>query len=213
MKRILIEGISILLCIGIGFSIVTLVNEKNSEEIQAQQELKLKLVEQSTTKAISLLEGDGNIIKSSQVEFPADDQKYAVIHNDERGFTKDLYYGDNNAILDVSIGQSKLSHIPGQGKPILIAGHNGTHFYLLPSFEVGDKVQIDTSYGNYVYEVYDSEIMLAEDFQVTTLDEDEEYLIMYTCYPFDVVHTPQRYFVYAKKIAGPVIEEDGTWKE
>lgn len=213
MKRILIEGISILLCIGIGFAIITLVHDKTNEDILAKQELKLKVVEQSTTKAISILEGDGNIIKSSQVEFPKDFEKYAVIHNDERGFTKDLYYGDSNEILDIAIGQSRLSHIPGQGKPILIAGHNGTHFYLLPSFEIGDKVQIDTSYGNYVYEVYDSEIMLADDFQVSTLDENEEYLILYTCYPFNVVTTPQRYFVYAKKIAGPVIEEDGTWKE
>lgn len=213
MKRILIEGISILLCIGIGYSIVTMVHDQTSEDIQAQQELKVKLVEQSTTKAISILEGDGNIIKSSQVEFPKDFEKYAVIHNDERGFTKDLYYGDSDAVLDIAIGQSRLSHIPGQGKPILIAGHNGTHFYLLPTFENGDKIQIDTSYGNYVYEVYDNEIMLAEDFKVSTLDEDEEYLIIYTCYPFDVVHTPQRYFVYAKKIAGPVIEEDGTWKK
>ena len=52
-----------------------------------------------------------------------------------------------------------------------------------------------------------------DDFDETQLYDTEEYLMMYTCYPFDSLSTDQRYFVYAKKVSGPTIQEDGSWKK
>lgn len=194
-------------------SITCLIRPTILDKINQQEELNRKNTEQITTKTISLLSGSGEVIKSSQIKFPQVGEAYALIHNDERGFSKDLYFGDTPTILDIAIGQYDKSGIPGQNKPILLAGHNGTHFNLLPNFEQGDHVQIDTSYGSYLYEVYHTEIVYVDDFDTTVLDQDEEILIMYTCYPFNIVETNQRYFVYAKKVAGPLIEEVGTWSE
>lgn len=213
MKKYVYLCIDVVLSIVIGVTLSYLIHEQLIQKQQVTQERQVKVSEQYTNKAIALLEGDGNIIKSSQVKFPKEGEAYAVIHNDDREFSKDLYFGDTTAILDIAIGQYTNSGIPGQGKPLLVAGHNGTHFKQLRYFEKGDFVQIDTSYGNYVYEVYDMETMLADDFDTAVLNKDEETLIMYCCYPFDSLSTDTRYFVYAKKVKGPVIEGDGSWKE
>lgn len=168
---------------------------------------------QHISKIYSLIDGDQTIIKSSQVKRPTHKEAYATISNEPRNFTKQLYYGDTPDILSISIGQYEYSGIPGEGKPILLAGHNSTHFKELRNFQKGDHVKIETAYGSFTYEVGENETILADDFDVTMLDKQEEFLIMYCCYPFDALSTEYRYFVYAKKIDGPKIEDDGSWKE
>lgn len=85
-------------------------------------------------------------------------------------------------------------------------GHNGTPFSALQNIEIGDIVGIDTSYGKYTYEVNAYVQIHVDEFDVTQLENDDEYLIMNTCYPFNVIKMDQRYFVYAKKIKGPQIK-------
>lgn len=177
-------------------------------EEQAQLE-----AQQHVSKILSIIAGDETIIKSSQVKRPTHKEAYATISNEKRNFNKQVYFGDTPDILSLSIGQYEYSGIPGEGKAILLAGHNSTHFKELRNFKKGDHVKIDTAYGSFLYEVGESEIILADDFDVKLLDKQEEFLIMYCCYPFDSLSTDYRYFVYAKKIDGPKIEEDGSWKE
>lgn len=184
------------------------LDQQHQYEEQAQRE-----AQQHISKIHSLIDGDQTIIKSSQVKRPKHKEAYATISNEARNFNKQIYFGDTPDILSISIGQYEYSGIPGEGKPILLAGHNSTHFKELRNFEKGDHVKIDTAYGSFLYEVGDSETILADDFDVTLLDKKEEFLIMYCCYPFDSLSTDYRYFVYAKKIDGPKIERDGSWKE
>ena len=56
--------------------------------------------------------------------------------------------------------------------------------------------------------------MQVKDYQDATaydFTRTDENLIMYTCYPFDALgFTPDRYFVYAKYVSGPVlVDEEG----
>lgn len=216
MKRKIYVMVDIIIGIVIGSILCNTIQDQMIAEQNTQKELYSTLGEQYTTKALSLLEGDGSIIKSSQITYPQEGEAYAVIHNDDRAFSKDLYFGDSRNILDISIGQYMKSGIPGQGKPILLAGHNGTHFKQLRYFEEGDLVKIDTSYGSYAYRVTKMEITPASEFENQAWDilgQDQELLIMYCCYPFNVIDTKDRYFVYAEKVEGPVIMEDGTWKD
>lgn len=215
LKRIIYAVINIILSVVIGVCLSFMLKTWISDKTANEQSLLMKNSEQYSTQAISTLIGSSDTVKSSLIKYPAVGDNYAVIHNDARDFSKDLYFGDTVAILDISIGQYAKSGIPGEGRPLLVAGHNGTHFNKLQYFEKGDHVQIDTSYGKYVYEVDDMEILYnaTETFDASILDKDEEMLIMYSCYPFNVVGTPDRYFVYAHKISGPNIEEDGRWLE
>ena len=142
-------------------------------------------------------------IDISTIYLPKENDAYATISVDRVNFKKPLYYGDNEEILNLGIGQYMGSGLPGQGKPILLAGHNGTEFYQLQNMKKDDVVKIKTSWGTYTYQIYDMEIMAAEDFDEQRLNEDKEYLIMYCCYPFDSPSTPDRYFVYASFVSGP----------
>ena len=213
LKKILYALINIVLSVVIGVCLSFMLQTWIREQTANEQSLLMKNSEQFSTQAISTLTGSSETVKSSLIKYPAEGDNYAVIHNDARGFNKDLYFGDTVRILDISVGQYEKSGIPGEGRPLLLAGHNGSHFKKLRYFEKGDQVQIDTSYGKYVYEVFDMEIIkdAKVNFNSDILNKDEELLIMYTCYPFESWSTPDRYFVYAHKVSGPNIEEDGTW--
>ena len=59
----------------------------------------------------------------------------------------------------------------------------------------------------YTYEVTDTKILDYQDSTAYDFTRQDENLILYTCYPFDALgFTPNRYFVYAKYISGPVID-------
>ena len=195
-KYVYIVG-DLLISVMIALLLSNVIVTKMKGEQQVAQDLQIKVSQQHVNKIISLLQGDHEVIKSSQVKY----------------FTKEVTSGDSDDILEVSIGQYESSGIPGEGKPILLAGHNGTHFRQLRDFEKGDHVIIDTDYGSFIYEVSGTEIMSQYDFDSAILDREEEFLIMYCCYPFDSLSTDDRYFVYAKKIDGVKIEGDGSWKE
>ena len=95
---------------------------------------------------------------------------------------------------------------PG-GKTILLAGHNNTFFNDLQHAEAGATVTITTHYGVYTYEITGTEILDYQDETAYDFTRTDENLILYTCYPFDALgFTPNRFFVYAKYVSGPVLD-------
>ena len=94
-----------------------------------------------------------------------------------------------------------------EGKTILLAGHNNTFFNDLQHAEAGATVTITTHYGVYIYEVTGTEILDYQDETAYDFTRTDENLILYTCYPFDALgFTPNRFFVYAKYVSGPVLD-------
>ena len=156
----------------------------------------------------SLVSEGQKLINKKDIKVPKEGQKYANVSIDRVHLDKPVYFGDNASILDIGVGQYMKSGLPGEGKPILLAGHNGTHFNQLQNVEKGDIVKVKTGWGNYEYKVYDIKIMTPEEFDTDCLYDQKEYLIMYSCYPFDQSPAPQRFFVYASLISGPAIRED-----
>lgn len=145
-------------------------------------------------------------IPASEVQMPTSGTLYANISCEKIGLDAPLYFGDTNTILKNGVGQYTGSSIPGFGAPILLAAHNTTYFLPLQNIEVGDIVTITTSYGIYKYKITGTRIADKDDKSAYDLAQKKEQLIMYTCYPFNMLGTLQnRYFVYGDKISGPVI--------
>ena len=66
-------------------------------------------------------------------------------------------------------------------------------------------MDIETSYGTYHYEVKETKVINETDTGAIDYSIDHEQLVMYTCYPFDMLsHTPYRFIVYADLVSGPV---------
>lgn len=147
-------------------------------------------------------------VSSIHVEQPEYGDNYAHINCERIGLDKDIYYGDDEVILKKSLGQYTGSHLFGENNVILVAGHNGTHFKTIRNIEIGDRLLVTTNYGDFLYEVFDTKVRLAAEFDETTeLDNDEELLIMYTCYPFDSLATDSRFFVYAHLVSATPKDE------
>ena len=72
--------------------------------------------------------------------------------------------------------------------------------------KVGDVITLQTTYGIYEYTVRDMKIVDPNDKTAYDLNAQKENLILYTCYPFNMLgFSKQRYFVYADFTSGPVV--------
>lgn len=111
-----------------------------------------------------------------------------------------LYYGDREDILELGAGTYTGYGLPGEGTRILAGAHDTTYFSGLGELEPGDFVTVQTIGGSFTYEVTKTET--ADAAQAFAEGENEEELILYTCYPFgETEHIrTQRYLVYAARI-------------
>lgn len=129
---------------------------------------------------------------------------YAYVRCTRLALDAPVYKGDDDNILKQGIGQNFASSQPGFGRMILLCGHNNTYFNALKNIELDDIVEIETSYGTYEYKVTDMKVVDENDSSAYSFDTDHELLVMYTCYPFDMLsRTQYRFFVYAELISGP----------
>jgi len=152
---------------------------------------------------------DGEI-KQDEINYPSRGKQYGEIVSEKAELRGPLYYGDSEDILEKGIGTYTAFGLPGEGKTILTGGHDTTFYAPLEKLEVGDVLTVTTTYGDFRYEVYDSQIGNVTDESLYKLDDDSEVLILYTCYPFGETSglREERYFVYAQKKSGPQIKED-----
>lgn len=179
-----------------------------SEEIETNRDL----YSQAIADAQNGTSGQGETqqtLNKQDITYPYPGDRYGEISIAGTTVSAPLYYGDDTATLNKGVGTFKDdvgAGIPGEGKTILLAGHNNTFFNGLQQVEVGDIVTIETHYGTYAYEVTEMEVKDYQDATAYDFSRTDENLIMYTCYPFDALgFTPDRYFVYAKYVSGPVL--------
>lgn len=144
-----------------------------------------------------------NSMDQSEILTPELNTQYGTITCDTIKLSAPVYYGDSDEALLNGVGQYPQSAMPGEGKPILIGGHDGTFFAPLENIKVGDVVSITTDYGKYDYKVAGTEVAQATDTKAYNLAQDKEQLILYTCYPIGKVtgDRSERYFVYCDRIS------------
>ena len=139
---------------------------------------------------------DKNIIKN----YPEYGTKYATIEIDKIGVNLPVYYGDTLEILKKGVGHSSGSYFPGEGGSIVYMGHNSKNmFRRFSELQKEDEIKITTSYGEYVYKIYDMQLVKETELDKLPIQRDKEILMVYTCYPFNNVgYATQRYVVYAE---------------
>lgn len=142
----------------------------------------------------------------SEVTFPAEGESFGKIHIDSIGVDAPLIYGDNIKNMKKGVEVYSGTYLPGQSHTVLIGGHNNTYFRTLESVKPGARIELDTNYGSYVYEVVSSRVARFDDTGAYDLTKSEENLILYTCHEVGGVGaTPYRVFVYGKYVSGPKI--------
>lgn len=114
-----------------------------------------------------------------------------------------ILHGDGDEQLSKGIGQFIGGCYPGEKGKVILAGHNYLAFRNLQYIKNGDEVSLNLVYGKYKYQVYKTEIVSENNTYIIQPDKSHEYLIMYTCYPFNSgTYHHQRFVVYANLIEG-----------
>ena len=133
------------------------------------------------------------------VNFPTYGTKYATLKIDSIGVNLPVYFGASYSILKSGIAHDDNSYFPGQGGSVIMAGHNFKNFLAkLPDVKNGDIIEVNTTYGDFKYQVSNSKIVKETAIDEVPIQEENEILMLYTCWPINNIgHASERYVVYA----------------
>lgn len=180
--------IAIILAIKIFFGkqIKTAINYVNIISVDKNNSLVRDIKFDEETKAI--------------VSYPQYGTRYGNIKIDSLNVNLPLYYGDELTYLRYGVGQSSSAYFPGEGASIICMGHNNRNIlYDLPKIKNDAIIEIDTTYGTFKYKVYKTEIINMYDVDKLTIQQEEEILMLYTCYPVETLGDKKdRFVVFAK---------------
>ena len=143
-----------------------------------------------------------NTEKKRLTSYPEYGTKYGTLEIPSLGLNFNLYYGDSLDILVYGIGHSSGSYFPGEGGSIIMMGHNYAGILkTLPELQMGEDIIITTSYGKFTYKADYTKIVYYENTHELPIQEDEEILMLYTCWPVDGFgHSVDRYVVFANLV-------------
>ena len=135
-------------------------------------------------------------------EYPEYGTRYGNIKIESLDINLPLYYGDKLSILKNGVGQSSGAYFPGEGGSIICMGHNTkTFLYRLPEIRKRAEIVIQTTYGEFKYKVERMSIVNMYNVDELPIQNDEEILMLYTCYPVNGLgHKTDRFVVYAKRV-------------
>lgn len=136
------------------------------------------------------------------INYPTYGSKYANIKIDSIGVNLPVYYGANYTVLKSGIAHDEKSYFPGEGGSVILAGHNFKTFLAeLPDAKIGDKIILETSYGTFTYDIYDTKIVKETAVDEVPVQKEKEILMLYTCWPINNIgHASERYVVYANLV-------------
>ena len=152
-------------------------------------------------------EAEKPYIDARDIDFPDSGEHYGQLICEKVGMDVPVYWDDTYEILRKGAGQYPGTLLPGYGRMILLSAHNVSHFHPLRDMEVGDVITFNTNYCKYEYEVTEIQVyneLELENWVIEHLNEDEEILVMYTCWPFEFQagRKTDRLTVKAKRISG-----------
>lgn len=136
-------------------------------------------------------------------EYPEYGTRYGNIRIESLDINLPLYYGDKLSILKNGVGQSSGAYFPGEGGSVICMGHNTkTFLYKLPEIKKKAEIVIETTYGEFKYKVDHTKVVNMYDVDELPVQDDEEILMLYTCYPVNGLgHKTDRFVVYAKRVS------------
>lgn len=138
------------------------------------------------------------VVKDGQIiRYPAYGNHYGDLLIPNLGLNLPIAFGDSEDILKNYIGHKSDSFFPGEGNEIIYSGHNSEKMLNnLQKISLNDQVVVNVNYGQYIYRV--KEIKTIEDTDLKALEKEGEWLIIYTCYPFNrFIYGSKRFVVYA----------------
>ncbi|WP_404333250.1 class D sortase [Mesobacillus maritimus] len=164
------------------------------QTIQSLKEAKAIVQPQSEDKAYLPTKPEGRLL-------PDEGETTGLLHIPKINAELAIVEGTDPDDLEKGVGHYKDSYYPDENGQIVLSGHRDTVFRKLGELKLADILEVQMSYGSYKYEITHTKIVDADDTSIITLQNDEEELILTTCYPFSYIgDAPDRYIIYAKRV-------------
>ena len=143
-----------------------------------------------------------DVNENKLTSYPEYGTQYARIEIPRIDIDLPVYFGNTMEVLKKGVGHSSGSYFPGEGGSIIYMGHNSKKiFRRFGELKIGDKITIKANYGEFNYEIYDMQIVEETETYKLPIQENEEKLMIYTCYPFNNIgYATHRYVVYANLV-------------
>ncbi|MEL4027629.1 class D sortase [Caldifermentibacillus hisashii] len=110
--------------------------------------------------------------------------------------------GTDEEELEKGVGHYTGTAYPLQNDQIVLSGHRDTVFRNFGELETGDTFIVELEYGKFKYEIYEMDIVPADDTTVIRSTAPDEILTVTTCYPFHYIgNAPERAIFYAKPVS------------
>lgn len=141
------------------------------------------------------------------VTFPTYEQPYGELSIPSVDILCPFVYGDTKLALKRGAAQYIGSSIIGYGGTTIACAHVNRHFKNLHKVQIGDTIQIRTTYGVYTYSVKYVGVHDASDDSIYDMAREDENLVLYTCYYeyTSLGSVKKRFFVCADYLSGPMI--------
>lgn len=111
--------------------------------------------------------------------------------------------GTDTKTLRRAVGHVKGTALPGEIGNVALAAHRDTFFRGLRDVKKGDRIEVQTVGGKYIYEVDSLKIVTPKQVEVLAASA-EPVLTLVTCYPFNYVGSaPKRFIVRAVQVSKP----------
>lgn len=159
--------------------------------------LQIMTVNKDTVKTVDpVLEG------GVLTNYPTYGTKYATLKIPCINLEQPVYYGASYTILKNGVAHDETSYFPGEGGSIIYAGHNYSKFLAnLPNVPNDEKIIVETSYGTFEYKVVGSKIIKETATEEVPVQNENEMLMIYTCWPINNIgHATERFVLYANAI-------------
>ncbi|MEN2768715.1 class D sortase [Ornithinibacillus xuwenensis] len=153
------------------------------------------------------------LLESSEKQYPSDAQsnqyditdfnpeigeKVGILHIPKLSEDLPIVEGTDEDELAVGVGHYKDSAFPTENDQIVLSGHRDTVFRRMGELELGDTLVVELPYGEFKYEIIQTEIVSADDKTVIRSTAPDEVLTLTTCYPFTFIgNAPDRYIITA----------------
>lgn len=106
--------------------------------------------------------------------------------------------GTHEDELEHGVGHYAGTAYPLQDDQIVLSGHRDTVFRRMGELDLGDILTVELEYGEYSYEIVETQIVDADDRTIIVPTSPDEVLTVTTCYPFSYIGSaPDRYIITA----------------
>lgn len=194
----------------VGTSVAATTTSNNSGSLTTTTATSPAVTSVPTTTTSSSAQTENDVILSfSDIDYPTAGECIGSVSIPVVNIEMDLYFGDTNQILRKGIGLYYGSYLPGYEGRSIMCGHNSDGYladwvnYAKANDVVGERIIVNTTYGDYVYEIYETAILDSSDTRYFTNSYSTSTLILYSCMESD--YTNERIYFVAKKLSGPVL--------